>query len=73
MLGINIPQCVTLCVPCRSLNWVTTSHLECPFKETDPDVRDLLYTAINHVLEVSVSSFLFQKFKVLGIALIVRI
>jgi hypothetical protein len=35
---------------------VTTSHLECPFKETDPDVRDLLYTAINHVLEVRESS-----------------
>jgi hypothetical protein len=39
-------------ISCRSLNWVTASHLECPFKETDPAVRDLIYTAINHVLEV---------------------
>jgi len=36
----------------RSLNWVTASHLECPFRETDPQIRDLIYTAINHVLEV---------------------
>jgi hypothetical protein len=42
----------------RSLNWVTTSHLECPFKESDPDVRDLIYTAINYVLEVWVSAFI---------------
>ncbi len=52
----------------RSLNWVTTSHLECPFKETDPDVRDLLYTAINHVLEVRESSLFTLKALVLGIA-----
>jgi len=31
---------------------VTASHLECPFRETDPQIRDLIYTAINHVLEV---------------------
>ena len=36
----------------RSLNWVTASHLECPFKETEPEIRELIYTAINHVLEV---------------------
>jgi hypothetical protein len=48
---------------------VTTSHLECPFKETDPDVRDLLYTAINHVLEVGAFVFVyFKKLKLLGIA-----
>ncbi len=47
---------------------MTTSHLECPFKETDPDVRDLLYTAINHVLEVRVSSLFTFKAVVLGIA-----
>ena len=23
----------------RSLNWVTAAHLECPFKETAPEVR----------------------------------
>jgi len=36
----------------RSLNWVTASHLECPFKETEPEIRELIYTAINHVLEI---------------------
>jgi len=36
----------------RSLNWVTAAHLECPFKETAPEVRDVIYTAINDILEV---------------------
>merc|ERR1719470_631867 len=36
----------------RSLNWVTAAHLECPFKETAPDVRDLIYLAINDILEL---------------------
>lgn len=36
----------------RSLNWVTAGHLECPFKETSPEVRDLIYTAINDILEL---------------------
>jgi len=36
----------------RSLNWVTATHLECPFKETEPEIRELIYTAINHVLEI---------------------
>jgi len=36
----------------RSLNWVTAGHLECPFKETAPEVRDLIYTAINDILEL---------------------
>ncbi|XP_023322153.1 rab5 GDP/GTP exchange factor isoform X2 [Eurytemora carolleeae] len=36
----------------RSLNWVTGAHLECPFEDTDPGIRDLIFTAINHVLEV---------------------
>jgi len=36
----------------RSLNWVTASHLDCPFTESSPTIRDLIYTAINHVLEV---------------------
>jgi len=36
----------------RSLNWVTGAHLECPFKETAPDVRDLIYLAINDILEL---------------------
>jgi len=36
----------------RSLNWVTAAHLECPFKETASDVRDLIYLAINDILEL---------------------
>jgi len=36
----------------RSLNWVTAAHLECPFKETAPAVRDLIYLAINDILEL---------------------
>jgi len=36
----------------RSLNWVTADHLECPFKETAPEVRDLIYLAINDILEL---------------------
>ena len=36
----------------RSLNWVTGAHLECPFEDTDPGIRDLTFTAINHALEV---------------------
>jgi len=36
----------------RSLNWVTAAHLECPFKETAPEVRDLIYLAINDILEL---------------------
>jgi hypothetical protein len=36
----------------RSLNWVTAAHLECPFKETAPAVRDQIYTAINDILEL---------------------
>ena len=27
----------------RSLNWVTAAHLECPFKETAPEVRLRLF------------------------------
>ena len=36
----------------RSLNWVTAAHLDCPFKETAPVVRDVIYTAINDILEL---------------------
>merc|ERR1719369_2001088 len=36
----------------RSLNWVTSAHLDCPFKETAPEVRDLIYLAINDILEL---------------------
>ena len=36
----------------RSLNWVTAGHLDCPFKETKPEVRDVIYTAINDILEL---------------------
>ena len=31
---------------------MTGAHLECPFKETAPDVRDLIYLAINDILEL---------------------
>jgi len=36
----------------RSLNWVTAGHLDCPFKETKPEVRDVIYAAINDILEL---------------------
>jgi len=36
----------------RSLNWVTASHLDCPFKETAGPVKELIYTSINHILEL---------------------
>ena len=41
-----------ICLNLRSLNWVTAAHLECPFKETAPAVRDLIYLAINDILEL---------------------
>ena len=41
-----------MCYNLRSLNWVTAAHLECPFKETAPAVRDLIYLAINDILEL---------------------
>ena len=37
---------------CRKLNWVTAAHLECPFSETSEDIRDLIYQAINDILQV---------------------
>ena len=37
---------------CRSLKWITSEHLDCPFKETDPGVKDLIYLAINDILQV---------------------
>ena len=36
----------------RRLNWVTAAHLECPFSETAPGIRDLIYQAINDILQV---------------------
>merc|ERR1740123_428341 len=36
----------------RRLNWVTAAHLECPFSETAPGIRDLVYQAINDILQV---------------------
>jgi len=36
----------------RKLNWVTPSHLDCPFKETSSEIRDLIYQAINDILQV---------------------
>ena len=31
---------------------MTAAHLDCPFKETAQDVRDLIYLAINDILEL---------------------
>ena len=31
---------------------MTSAHLDCPFKETVPEVRDLIYLAINDILEL---------------------
>jgi len=36
----------------RSLNWVTAAHLECPFSETNSGIRDLIYQAINDILQL---------------------
>jgi len=36
----------------RKLNWVTAAHLECPFSETATGIRDLIYQAINDILQV---------------------
>ena len=36
----------------RKLNWVTASHLDCPFSETSEGIRDLIYQAINDILQV---------------------
>ena len=40
------------CLNFRRLNWVTAAHLECPFSETAPGIRDLIYQAINDILQV---------------------
>jgi len=36
----------------RSLNWMSTEHLNCAIDEFSQDVRDLLYQAINDMLEI---------------------
>lgn len=36
----------------RSLNWISTNHLHCSINESSQDVRDLLYQAINDILEM---------------------
>ena len=36
----------------RRLNWVTAAHLECPFSETAPGIQDLVYQAIDDILQV---------------------
>ena len=36
----------------RNLNWLSTSDLNCCINESSQDVRDLLYEAINDILEI---------------------
>ena len=36
----------------RNLNWVSTTDLNCCINESSQDVRDLLYEAINDILEI---------------------
>ncbi|CAB4058083.1 RABGEF1 [Lepeophtheirus salmonis] len=36
----------------RSLNWISTRDLKCSISETSQEVRDLLYKAINDILEM---------------------
>ena len=36
----------------RRLNWVTAAHLECPFSVTAPGIQDLVYQAIDDILQV---------------------
>ena len=36
----------------RKLSWVTANHLDCPFSETSEGIRDLIYQAINDILQV---------------------
>lgn len=36
----------------RSLNWISTEHLNCSIDEFSQEVRDLLYQAINDLLEI---------------------
>ena len=36
----------------RNLNWVSTKDLNCSINESSQDVRDLLYEAINDILEI---------------------
>ena len=31
---------------------MTPSHLDCPFKESSSEIRDLIYQAINDILQV---------------------
>ncbi|XP_059483544.1 rab5 GDP/GTP exchange factor isoform X2 [Neocloeon triangulifer] len=36
----------------RQLNWVNAKHLDCRITETDPEVRELVYTAITEILSM---------------------